>query len=124
MIILRSILSVLLGFVAMTVVVVVGTLLAAAATGVGPQGPPTAPYLVLNILLCIPAGLAGGWVSRRLAPGESLRPVWVLAAIVVVFGLMGAMHPEPGQPAWYCWVIIPLGAASVMTGGRAWRAWP
>ncbi len=124
---LRSILAIVAGLVAMSVLVMAGTMAAMTAAVPGGLGamkamrddpsrmpPLTKRYLVLNIGVSLAAAVVGGLVTARIAGTTPDRQLESLAAMIVIMGVISANAPRAGlQPAWYK-VIIPLvGVAGV-----------
>jgi inner membrane protein involved in colicin E2 resistance len=66
----------------------------------------------------------GGYVTARLAPGNPMRLVWILAWVGLVFGAIGVVvaitHPDIG-PSWYPIALAILSFPSVLLGGYLWR---
>lgn len=122
---LRSVVAVLAGFGVVVLMVMAGTALAVRLVmgAVDPTAPLALPpaYLALNLAVSALAALLGGYVAGRLAPVGSRTPVLVLAALLLVLGLatmLGAPASGDGQPAWYQWLLLVLGPAGVLLGGR------
>ena len=126
----KSILSVIAGFLTMAIVVMLGTFAAAAALLPGglasmrnSQGPPPTPtgtYLVANLVVSFIAALLGGWVAARLAPGSPRAHVIALAVVVVLMSFATAMTQKnavSSQPGWYPASIAVIGVAGVLLGG-------
>lgn len=130
---LRGILAVLGAYVAIVVVVMIGTAVATASlvpgglgalrTSMEGGGPPTTSpgtgYLVVNVLVSVLAAMLGGWLVMRFAPEPRWQWAGILAAVVLLVGVaMASRGAQGGQPAWYPLAIAVLGAAGVMAG--AW----
>lgn len=127
----RGILVVLGGYVAMAALVMLGTVLAtatlvpgglgamrAARTGGGGTMPAVgASYLVANLVVSLLAAMVGGWIVQRYAPAPAFRWVCGLAALLLVLGVaLAAKGPQGGQPAWYTYLIPIIGVAGVLAG--------
>ena len=129
---LRSILSVVAGFMTMTVIVMLGTVALMAGmvpggmkamrdrgkSGAGAMPTPTSRYLVANIVLSLVAAVAGGWVTARLAPSAPMSFVGLLCAVVLVMGVLSARMPgAESQPGWYRVGIPLIGVVGALAGG-------
>jgi hypothetical protein len=133
----RSILSVLAGYVTLAVLVMAGFAIAFVKPEVAFHGDSltVAPaWLAYTLVLSLIAAAVGGWVCRRVA--RSHRPVIGLAVLVLAVGVGSALvnraRPEPEssaadvatrlqqarQPDWYAFTLPVLGAAGVLLGGR------
>lgn len=121
----KLIAAVVAGFVTIMLAVMGSTMVAAKAmlppAPAGSQPMPTMPYIVVNLVLGFAAAFLGGMVAQRI--GQARTAVLVLAAIILVMGIAGAVMTPPdgrqGQPMWYLWLLPVLGAAGVVVGGRA-----
>jgi peptidoglycan/LPS O-acetylase OafA/YrhL len=126
---LRSIASVMAGYVIMAAIVVVGTIIAAASMIPGGlaaakklETPPPRKYLNANLALSFVAALAGGWVTAMKAPVQPVVHVLVLAALVLAMSFVSAKSQGKNQPSWYPLVMTVLGVAGVLLGGF-WQIW-
>jgi hypothetical protein len=65
----------------------------------------------------------GGYVAARLAPHAPMRHVWVLAAIGLVIGTLGAIATIPLNlgPAWYPIAIAVTAVPCTWLGGVLYR---
>ena len=133
---LRGILVVLGGYVAMVAVVMLGTVLATAAlvpgglaamrsarSGAAAVMPPVGtPYLAANLAVSFLAAMLGGWLVQRHAPAPPLGWVCGLAALLLALGIgLAVKGPRGGQPAWYAYVIPLVGVAGVFAGALLTR---
>jgi hypothetical protein len=123
---LRNILAVIAGYVAMAIATLISIAILAPIYGV-PMGAQSAPavlpmgYLVLNVLSGFAAAICGGFVAVRIA-GRT-RPAMFLAALVLVLGIAFAVsergrHPAP---AWYFAAIPLAGVAGIVVGANLRR---
>lgn len=131
----RLVVAVLAGLGVTILVVLVGTLIAVklAPSGVDPatlertlREGVTLPraYLALNLAFSAAAALAGGYVAGRVANRRGSKAVRVLAALLLLSGVLsltGRNGNAPGQPAWYPYVLLLLGPAGVVVGGSLVR---
>ena len=106
--ILRSVLAVIAGFVMMSIVVIVLTLIAVNAMGLK-SGQPTPGYLVFNVAYSFFAAGAGGFVTALIARVKPVEHAGVLAGIMLVMGVVSYMHYRGTQPGWYqgMMVVVP-----------------
>src|SRR5262245_24346222 len=96
---LRSILSVVAGYVTRAVVVMVGVCGLVLAFPEDKQAPetrvtPVTP-MVLELVWAVVSAVAGGWVTTRLAR-RSQRPVVALAVVILVLGGVYALTADRG----------------------------
>jgi hypothetical protein len=127
---LRSLTAVGGGFIAMTVVVIIGTAAATAAFvpgGLSAAMSQTAPdigplprtYLAANLLVSLIGAVLAGWIAARFSPSSSGTHVLVLAAIMLLMSVATfAQGAAPGQPVWYPWVIGAIGVGGLLIGGQ------
>ena len=126
---LRSIGAVLGGFAVMAVLVMIGTIAAAAAlipggmstmrTGAD-KGTVPKIYLAANLILSLLAAIAGGYVTTRIVIDNPMMHSVALAAFVLVMSVVsaGQNHGNAnGQPAWYSKAIACVGICGVLLGG-------
>jgi hypothetical protein len=127
---LRSVLSVIEGYVVMAVVVMLGTFAATAALVPGGIAAmknarkdgtfaPGRNYLSANLLISFIAAMLGGQVTARVAITAPMVHVGVLALLIVVMSVVSArtQGSAAGQPSWYPKTIAVLGVAGVLLGG-------
>jgi hypothetical protein len=126
---LRSVLSVIEGYVVMAVVVMLGTLAATAAlvpgglaamknAQAGGTITPGRNYLAANLLISLIGAILGGWVTARVAIYSPMIHVGILALLIVVMSVASARKQgTAGQPSWYPMTITVLGIAGVLLGG-------
>jgi hypothetical protein len=63
-------------------------------------------------------GVAGSWLTARLAPSNPLRHALVLGGIGTVIATAGALAMWEYGPAWYSIVIIAISLPCAWVGGR------
>lgn len=124
---LHSMLAVVAGFAAMSVLVMAGTMAAMASSVPGGLGalkemrddpsrvpPLTKRYLVLNLGVSLASAVVGGLVTARIAGPVPMRELELLAALILIMGIVSARAPSAGlQPGWYKAVIPLAGLAGV-----------
>jgi hypothetical protein len=126
----RIILSVLAGYVAMVVLVMISFGLVFVASA----------FVVYSLLTSVIAAVVGGYVTAILAAKRARGAVAALGGLVLALGLLfavvGLMQPGPTasaaeieqmspkeramqekEPLWYAFSLPFLGAAGVVTGG-------
>ncbi len=123
----RSLLAVLSGYFATTIVIVALTVLAARLLiplELLKQNPPgyTQQYLVANFIYSFLAAALGGWITARLAPQHPLAHAGALMAVMLVVAATEMASRARGgvtsaQPSWYGWSIVCVGAVGALTGG-------
>lgn len=116
----RAVTGVLAGFIAMLVGVMIATAIAVnVMVPGGVTGTPTPPYLVVNLLYSFGFAALGGWVAVKVGKTNTMTPAAVLAGIMLLFASISALSAAAaGQPAWYSWVLVVLGPAGAMLGGK------
>lgn len=112
----RSIISVVAGYAAMVIIVVITSVFAGALL-LGSPGIVTPTYIITNLIFGLVAPIVGGYVTAKLAPKNMMQHVQILAGLVIVLGLLSATQPLNGQPVWYPWVIMLIGAIGTLIGG-------
>jgi uncharacterized membrane protein len=118
----RSIVAVLAG-VLVIVVLSIGTDAVLHATGVFPQlgqRMSDSLFLLATIYRTV-FGVAGGYITARLAPNQPMRHALVLGAVGVVLGTLGAVatwnHVPSLGPHWYPLALIVLAVPQCWLGG-------
>ena len=120
---LRSILAVLGGFVAMAVLVMVTAAIAAATLipgGMQAMSSPGAPhpkrYFTVNIVCSALAAFVGGFVTVRLAPDKPFYHGIALALLMCFMGVISARQAGDRQPRWYQVVLCTVMPAVALAG--------
>ena len=125
--IVRTAIAILCGFLAMTLIVLSGTVVASSALladGMRGLSDPDAPlpslYLGANQLLNVVAAMLGGWLASRLDPKAGWRPVIGLLALVLIMSVANQAVPRgsTGAPVpWYPWLLVVAGGIGTVLGG-------
>lgn len=125
--IVRTAIAILGGFLAMTAVVLAGSVgLSSQLVPEGLRGSSheavslPATYLGANLLLSALAALLGGWVASRMDPRGGWRPVIGLTVLVLVMSVANQAVPRgsTGAPTpWYPLAIIVAAVAGTVAGG-------
>ena len=120
---LHSVFVVLGSFLAMALVVVVTTALAARALlrRGAPGAPPalTPTYLAVNLICSALAALLGGWLAAHYAVSAPQSHVYALAVLMVGLSLASIRQSiAAGQPRWYALVLLVVMPFVVLLGGR------
>lgn len=113
---LRSILSLVLGFATTLVAVILANLVLFSILGLDwedPTGGVLASYIGVTLL----GGFSAGVVSGKVAERRPFTHAAVLAAIVLVQSVWGALATSVPGAAWYPWLLTVLGPLSVLAGG-------
>jgi len=98
------------------------------ATGIYPPWfqPMSAPLWVLAIAYRIIYGIAGGYITARLAPDRPMRHAIALGVIGVVLSTAGAVaNWNKGAaygPHWYPLALIAISLPTCWAGARLWLA--
>lgn len=119
----RSILSVVVGY--LTMFVAVSTFFAIivfATMGALPKDPgafePPAWMLAAELVWSPIAAFAGGYVCAWIARRNALKHAGVLAGIMFVLGIVSAVGESGMKPAWSSVLVVLLGLIGVMLGAR------
>lgn len=125
--IVRTAVAVLWGFLAMTLVVVSGTVVATTLfiTGgletVSQADAPLPPiYLAANLGISLAAAVLGGWLASRLDVPGGWRPVLGTTLLVLVMSVANQAVPRSSSGAlvvWYPWALAVIGVAGTLAGG-------
>lgn len=120
---LHSVFVVLGSFLAMALVVMVATAVAARAL-LGRRAPGAAPvltptYLAVNLTCSALAALLGGWLAAHYAASAPQSHVYALALLMVVLSMASIRQSiAAGQPRWYALVLLVVMPLIVLLGGR------
>ncbi len=63
-------------------------------------------------------GVAGCWVTARLAPDRPMRHALALGAVGVVLSTAGAVAMWDAGPAWYSLAVVAMAMPCAWAGGR------
>jgi hypothetical protein len=71
-------------------------------------------------------GVAGAWLTARLAPGKPMKHAMILGSVGVVLGLSGVVATwNLGLgPRWYAIALVVLAMPQSWLGGRIYEAQP
>ncbi|HEY3039093.1 MAG TPA: hypothetical protein VGJ66_10170 [Pyrinomonadaceae bacterium] len=123
--ILQSVGAVLAGLVAVFVLSL-GTDVVLHATGIYPPWfkPMSTPLWLLTTAYRIAYGVAGGYITARLAPDRPLGNALALGVVGTVLSIAGAVGtwnagPEFG-PKWYPFALVVTAIPCAWVGGRLW----
>jgi hypothetical protein len=127
---LRSILSVVAGFVAMAALVMAATIVSARLM-LGVRGreqmmkaKPTPAYLTVNLIYSAAFAGFGGFLTATLAGFAPLAHALALAGLLLLLGIASVFkRGRSGQPEWYSFVLLGLGPVCASLGGygQLWR---
>jgi hypothetical protein len=119
---LRSILSVIAGYIVMAVIVtlttyLLGLVFPAYGAATAPAAMPLLP-VVLNVLFGLIAAIAGGYTTATIALRSHLMHAAALAALIFLLGIVHAATTwNSGAPGWYLIVLPIVGAIGALAGG-------
>jgi hypothetical protein len=124
----RSIISVVAGFVVVMAVVIAGT--AASTELIVPGGlfdaatgsPAALPgnYYAANLVVSAMGAMLGGWVTARMAPAAEMAHVFALVLLILLMSVPALLGYGPGvevQPMWYKITLPILGMSGAILGG-------
>jgi hypothetical protein len=115
----RSVVAVFAGFLAIVVLVLASAPVIAKLLPAGASRP-TRSYLLANLLTSFAFAGVGGWIAAHIAASGPHWHAVALAALVLVLGVMTAAQggaARAGQPVWYGWLLPFVGAAGALLGG-------
>jgi hypothetical protein len=114
----RSVASIVSGYLATTLIVVMLRVATFRAFGMRLGDPPTPAYLAINVAISTVAAIVGGWLCAILAQTRPFLHVAILALLFVTAGLITARTRQPlHQPDWYVPTVAVLALAGSLFGG-------
>jgi hypothetical protein len=116
----RSVLAVFAGFLAIVVLVLASAPVIAKLLLPATAARPTRSYLVANLLTGFAFAGVGGWIAAHLAGSGPHWHAVALATLVLALGITTAAQggaARAGQPVWYGWLLPFVGAAGALLGG-------
>ncbi|HEX9750037.1 MAG TPA: hypothetical protein VGB22_01925 [candidate division Zixibacteria bacterium] len=115
----RGILAVFVGLIAIFVSVYFMTGALTIAFGLDPMTTQTPPglYLFFNILLGMVCAVFGGYAAGLVARRDEVRHAMYVAAVGLILGLVSLAMPAEGQPIWYLLITILTMPPAVVFGG-------
>jgi len=119
MLILRSFLSLLAGYLSMAAVVgiVTAVLMKLVPEWVGATGNPRLGYAFVNLGYSLLAAMLGGYVTAWVANRNPLIHVLILALVVLLLAGLSAIQERGRQPVWYQLLLVALMPIGVFLGG-------
>jgi hypothetical protein len=124
---LKSILSILFGFLLIYILVGIwsvaynAVLIAAGMDTASAMQDTSVTSIGVDALGALLAAFCGGWVTANVAGRKAFSHAAVLAGIIFVLGVASAIwQPNPQLP-WYGWLLPILGVVGVLLGGQAVR---
>jgi len=119
MLVLRTFLALLAGFIAMALTIGVATavLIKRVPEWSGAPGSARAGYIFVNLGFSFAAALAGGYVTGWVARDNPLVQVLALAIAVLLLAALSALQQRGHQPIWYQLMLVALTPAGVFLGG-------
>jgi peptidoglycan/LPS O-acetylase OafA/YrhL len=119
---LRSILSIICGYVVLAILTTATMLVLLSAMGLSfepaaADRPPPA-YVIASLLVGIPCAMAGGYVAARTATRRPRTHALFLAGLVLVLGIGFSVTSTSPAHTWWYRVLLPItGAVGVVLGG-------
>jgi len=118
--ILRSVLAVIAGFLAMAVIVMALTLLSVFALHLK-YGNPTPGYLTLNVIYSLAAAVFGGWLAALAAGRAPVAHGIALAVVMLVLSAVSYVHSSGSQPVAYQVFLIVAPPLAAVLGAWLYR---
>ena len=115
--VLRAFFAVMVGYMVMMLSVIVLTLILVKTMGLK-SGNPTPGYLAINVVYSFLAAAIGGYVTARIAVFKPMAVAAVLAALMVIMGVLSYRHYTGLQPFWYQ-VMMTVAPSLCALGGAA-----
>ena len=115
--VLRAFFAVMVGYMVMMLSVIVLTLIFVKTMGLK-TGNPTPGYLFINVVYTFLAATIGGYVTARIAVVKPIAVAGVLAALLVIMGVISYRHYTGLQPFWYQ-VMMMVTPSLCALGGAA-----
>ena len=116
----RSVLAIIGGFLAMTIIVILCTVLYLAVSHLK-SGHPTPVYLAVNLVYSLSAACFGGWLTARIAKRAPLLHGVALAISILAFGLFNLRNPAPGQSYAYQIFLDCSAPLSALAGAALYK---
>lgn len=113
--VLRSILSVIAGYIVMMVVVIALTLILVKTMGLK-SGNPTPGYLAINVIYSLLAAAIGGFVTAAIARVKPIQHAAALAVFMAIMGVLSYRHYIGMQPLWYQRMMMFLPSLAAIGG--------
>lgn len=121
---LRSILSVLAGFAAMTGLVMAATIVSARLM-LGIRGreemmkvKPTPKFIAVNLVYSAAFAVLGGFLTAFVAGRAPLSHAFALAGLLLIMAIFSHFQAaKSNQPKWYGFLLMLLGPACALLGG-------
>jgi hypothetical protein len=112
----RSILAIVTGYLAMVIIVVVGTILAVrillrrplAEMRQSASAPPPARYVAANLVASAIAAIVGGFVTATIAVDHRIRHGVALAVVMLLMSVVSTRRAGTAQPRWYQFTIMAV----------------
>jgi hypothetical protein len=111
----RSVVAVVLGFMAMIVLKMLFTLILVKTMTVN-QAHPATLYLAVVVVCTFIAATLGGFVTGAVAKTKPVEHAAALGAIVFFLGWLSYQHYGSSQPIWYQWLVGVVPPFLVLTG--------
>lgn len=121
---LNSVLAVLGGFVAMTALIMIATIIAARVM-LGTRGredmmkmKPTPAFTAVNLIYSAAFAILGGFITARIAHHAPLQHALALAAVMFAMAVFSFfLQRKSNEPRWYGVVLMILGPVCASLGG-------
>lgn len=118
---LRTILSIIVGYVTMVVLTLVFFAVLGAISPDAFSNPyafPDTPYVVAILVACFLFAICGGYVAVWVGKWSAATPSLWFAALIVIMGAISATYSPAPQPLWYQLALPLLGVSGMLLGGK------
>jgi hypothetical protein len=112
----RSIVALVGGFAIYTFVLMLLMIVTTVVLSAMP-GTPIAIHLLGTLTVTLLAAGTGGYAAAALAPSRQYGHAVVLSVMVLLASTNGMLHPLPGPPPWFPFVVAAIGVLGALGGG-------
>ena len=122
---LKSILAVIAGILFIIIVSTIVDQVLHAVSVYPPEGEPLTDALaLLATAYRFVIGIAGAWLTARLAPQNPMKHVMILAGIGIILGLIGVLATwnKGLGPRWYAIALVVLAIPQCWLGGKSYES--
>ena len=122
---LKSILAVIAGILFIIIVSTIVDQVLHAVSVYQPEGEPLTDALaLLATAYRFVIGIAGAWLTARLAPQNPMKHVMILAGIGIILGLIGVLATwnKGLGPRWYAIALVVLAIPQCWLGGKSYES--
>ncbi len=116
----RSFVAILVGYMVMTLAVIVLTLIFVKTMGQH-SGHPTPAYLVVNVIYSLLAAAIGGFVTASIAKRKPIEHAAILGSVMLIMGVLSYRHYSGLQPVWYQIMMTIVPSLCAVAGAALYK---